>query len=73
MTSKTVIRSSSVTMVRFSECLINGRCHCICTECHVTFVKGDFIIFHEITISTVELPEGRFQTFPDIFLPEKLK
>ena len=35
---------------------------------HVSFGKGDFIIFDEIPISTIELSKGRFQTFPDIYL-----
>ena len=29
-------------------------------------------MFDEILTSTIELTEGRFQTFPDISLPEKL-
>ena len=33
--------------------------------------EGDFIILDDIPISTIELPEGRFLTFPDISLPEK--
>ena len=28
--------------------------------------EGDFIMFDEIPISTIKLPEGRFQTFHDI-------
>ena len=32
--------------------------------------EGDFILFDEIPISTTKLPEGRFQTFPDISLCE---
>ena len=39
-------------------------------ECHLG--EGDIIMFDEILISKIELLEGRFQTFPDIFLPEKL-
>ena len=35
--------------------------------------EGDFIIFDEIPISTIKLPEGRFQTFSDISLSEKLR
>ena len=35
-------------------------------------VEGDFIMFDDISISTVELLEGRFQTFLDIILAEKL-
>ena len=42
-------------------------------ECHVTFGKGDFIMFDEIPISTIKLPEGRFQTFHDISLSEELR
>ena len=42
-------------------------------ECHVTFGRpGDFIMFDEIPISTIELPVGRFHRFPDISLPVKL-
>ena len=29
-------------------------------------------MYEEIPISTIELPEGRYQTFLDIVLPEKL-
>ena len=32
--------------------------------------EGDFIMFDEIPISTIKLPEGRFQTFHDISLSE---
>ena len=35
--------------------------------------EGDFIIFAEIPISTIKLPEGRFQTFHDISLSEELR
>ena len=41
-------------------------------KCHVAFGRGDFITFAEITISTIEIPERLFQTFPHISLPEKL-
>ena len=34
--------------------------------------EGDFIMF-EIPISTIKLPEGRFQTFHDISLSEELR
>ena len=37
------------------------------------FGEGNFIMFDEIPIATVELnPERRFQTFPDISLSEEL-
>ena len=35
--------------------------------------EGDFIIIDEIPISTIKLPEGRFQTFHDISLSEELR
>ena len=35
--------------------------------------EGDFRMFNEIPISTIKLPEGRFQTFPDIYLSEELR
>ena len=35
--------------------------------------EGDFIMFDEIPISTIKLPEGRFQTSPDISLSEELR
>ena len=35
--------------------------------------EGDFIMFDEIPISTIKLPEGRFQTFYDISLSEELR
>ena len=35
--------------------------------------EGDFIIFDKIPISTIKLPEGRFQTFPDISLSEEMR
>ena len=42
-------------------------------ECHVTFGWGRFIMFDEISISTIELPERRFQTFPDISMSMELR
>ena len=42
-------------------------------ECHVTLRRKDFIMFVEILISTIELPERRIQTFPDISLSEELR
>ena len=35
--------------------------------------EGDFIMFDEIPISTIKLPEGQFQTFYDISLTEALR
>ena len=42
-------------------------------DCHVTFGRGGFVMFDEIPISTIKLPEGRFQTFHDISLSEELR
>ena len=35
--------------------------------------EGDFIMLDEIPITTIKLPEGRFQTFHDISLSEELR
>ena len=45
---------------------VNVDCHV--PECYVTFGKGDPIMIINIPILTIKLPEGRFQTFPDISL-----
>ena len=42
------------------------------SEFHVTYGREVFILFYEIPVSTIELPKRRFQTSPDISLPEKL-
>ena len=42
------------------------------SECHVTFRRGGLHNVWWDPISTIELPEGRFKTFLDISLPEKL-
>ena len=58
------------------KCLINGGCQCIWScprmSCYIWERERDFIMFDGIPLSTIELPEGRFQLFPDISLPEKL-
>ena len=41
-------------------------------ECHVTFGRGDSILFDTISVPTIELPSRPFQTFIDISLPEKV-
>ena len=41
-------------------------------EYRVTFGRGRLHNVWEITISTIKLPEGRFQTFPDKSLSEEL-
>ena len=40
-------------------------------ECHVTFGRGRLHNIDEIPISTIKLPDGRFQTFHDISLSEE--
>ena len=47
----------------FEDVIVHGHV----PEWHVT---GDFIMFDEIPISTIKLPERRFQTFHDISLSE---
>ena len=38
------------------------------SECHSG--EGDFILFDKIHVSTIELSNRQFQTFPDISLTE---
>ena len=46
----------------------------ILSSVYLFFVfQGDFIMFDEIPISTIKLPEGRFQTFHGVSLSEELK
>ena len=73
--SKLVIRSSSVTISRFSEMSDKLRIalYMIMSQNVMWDLgDGDSIMFDEIPISTIELPERQFQTFPDISLLEKL-
>ena len=42
-------------------------------ECHVTFGRGRLHNFDEIPVSTIKLPEGRFQTFHDVSLSKELR
>ena len=75
ITSKTVIRLSSVTRSRCSEMSDQWRVslYMIMSQNSIQHLgKGDFIMIYEILVSTIELPYGRFQTYPDISLPEKL-
>ena len=72
---KTVIRSSLVTRSRFSEISYQWRVspyndHVL--ECQVTFWRGRLHNVLWDPYSTIELPEGQFQTFPEISLPKKL-
>ena len=71
ITSKTVIRSSSVTRSRFSEMSDQWRLslYTIMSQNFMLHLgEGDFIMFAAFFISTIELPEGRLQTFPDIHI-----
>ena len=75
ITSKTVIRSSSVTRSPVSGMSDQWRVslYMIMSQNVMQHLgEGDFIMSDKIPISTIELPEGRFQTFPDISLPENL-
>ena len=67
--SKLVIRSSSVIGSKIGVMSVTVDDHI--PECHVTFERGG--LFDEIPMSTIKLPEGRFQTFPDISLSEELR
>ena len=35
-------------------------------ECHVAFLRGDFITLKKIPVSIIELPKRRFQMIPGI-------
>ena len=64
--SKSVIKSSSIISSQIGEISDQLR-----VMLHLG--EGDFIMFDEIPISTIKLPEGRFQTFHDISLSEELR
>ena len=73
--SKTVIRSSSVTRLRFSEMSYQWRVplYMIMSQNVMQHLgEDDFIMFHEIPISTIELSEGRFQRPPTYPCPRSL-
>ena len=38
------------------------------SECHLTFVEGDFILLHKVPIFIIKLPEWRFQSFHEVSL-----
>ena len=69
--SKLVIKSGSVwcNVWSIEGVIVYGHV----PECHATFGDGDFIMFDEISISTIKLSEGRFQTFHNISLSEELR
>ena len=72
--SKSLIKSSSVisSQIGVMSDQLRASMHMVMTQ-NVMLHLGerDFIMFDEITISTIKLPEGRFQTFHDISLSEK--
>ena len=73
--SNSVIRSRSVTGSKIGVMSYQWR-----MSLYVVIIQNvvqhsgerDLILFGKIPVSTIELPKRRFQTFLDIFLPEKL-
>ena len=63
-------KSSSVTRSRCSEMSDQWRVSLCINRMSENGMyhlgERDFIMFDEIPVSTIELPNGRFQTFPDI-------
>ena len=76
ISSKLVLKSSSVISSQFgvmSDQLSLSLYMVMSQNVMYHLGKGYFIMFDEIPISTIKLPEGRFQTFHDISLSEKLR
>ena len=74
--SKSVLKSSSVINSQIGVMSVQLRVSLYMVMSQNVMLhlgEGDFIMFDEIPISTIKLPEGRFQTFPDISLSEELR
>ena len=74
--SKSVIKSSSVKSSQIgvmSDQLRVSLYMAMSQNVMFHLGEGDFILVDEIPISTIKLPEGRFQTFHDISLSEELR
>ena len=74
--SKSVIKSSSVisSQIDVMSDQLRVSLYMVMSQNVMSHLgKGDFIMFDEIPISTIKLPEGRFQTFYDISLSEELR
>ena len=74
--SKSVLKSSSVINSQIGVMSVQLRVslHMVMSQNVMKHLgEGDFIIIDEIPISTIKLPEGRFQTFHDISLSEVLR
>ena len=74
--SKSVIKSSLVisSQIGVMSDQLRASLHMVTSQNVMQHLgEGDFIMFDEIPISTIKLPEGRFQTFHDISLSEELR
>ena len=74
--SKSVIKSSSVisSQIGVMSYQLRVSLYMVMSQNVMYHLEeGDFIMFDEISISTIQLPEGRFQTFHDISQPEELR
>ena len=74
--SKSVIKSSSVISLQIgvmSDQLRVSFYMVMSQNVMLHLGKTDYLMFDEIPISTMKLPEGRFQTFHDISLSEELR
>ena len=74
--SKSVIKSSSVISSQIgvmSDQLRVSMYMVMSQNVMLHLGESDFIMFVEIPISTIKLPEGRFQTFHDISVSEELR
>ena len=74
--SKSVLKSSSVinSQIGVMSDQLRVSLYMVMSQNVVLHLgEGDFIMFDEIPISTIKLPEGRFQTFHDISLSGELR
>ena len=74
--SKSVIKSSSVisSQIGVISDQLRVSLYMVMSQNVMSHLgEGDFLMFDEIPISTIKLPEGRFQTFHDISLSEELR
>ena len=74
--SNSVIKSSSVisSQIGVMSDQLRVSLYMVMSQSVIEYLgEGDFIMFDEFPISTIKLPEGRFQTLHDISLSEELR
>ena len=74
--SKSVIKSSSVisSQIGVLSDQLRVSLYMVMSQNVMLYLgEGDFIMFDEIPISSIQLPEGRFQTFHDISLSNEFR